>query len=88
MSISACRPPQKDEETIEYVIARGQRHKLVHIEIAGNNYFDRRSIRERMFMAPASFSLRHGRYSEAFRRKDEENIAELYISRTAFATSR
>ncbi len=73
-------PPQKDEETIEYVIARGQRQKLVHVEIAGNKYFTSDVIRERMFMAPASFSLRHGRYSEVFRRKDEENIANLYKS--------
>ena len=31
-------------------------------------------------MQPGGFNLRHGRYSEAFRRKDEENIAELYKS--------
>src|SRR5215831_20122770 len=38
-------------------------------------------IRERMFMTPASFLvLRHGRYSEAFQRKDEESIAALYRS--------
>ena len=73
-------PPKDDEETIEYVIARGQRYKLVHVEIAGNKYFNAETIRERMFLEPASFRLRHGRYSEAFRRKDEENIANLYRS--------
>ncbi|HLJ50401.1 MAG TPA: POTRA domain-containing protein [Bryobacteraceae bacterium] len=71
--------PQNDLETIEYVIARGSRFKLVRVDIAGNKYFDTETIRERMFMAPASFlRLRHGRYSEAFRRKDEENVANLY----------
>lgn len=71
-------PPQNDLETIEYVISRGQRYKLVHLAITGNKYFDEDSIRERMYMAPASFRLRHGRYSEAFVRKDQENIENLY----------
>jgi Outer membrane protein/protective antigen OMA87 len=31
-----------------------------------------------MFLQPASFLMRRGRYSEAFRKKDEENIANLY----------
>ena len=74
------QPPQNDVETIEYVISRGERHKLVRLSIAGNKYFDTGTIRERMFMEPASFRLRHGRYSEVFRRKDEENITDLYRS--------
>jgi outer membrane protein insertion porin family len=71
-------PPQNDIETIEYIISRGQRYRLVHVDISGNKYFDDEAIRERMFLQPASFRVRHGRYSEAFRRKDEENIANLY----------
>jgi outer membrane protein assembly complex protein YaeT len=71
-------PGENDVETIEYVISRGQRYKLVNLTIAGNKYFDQDAIRERMFMEPASFRMRHGRYSEAFNRKDEENIANLY----------
>jgi len=71
-------PVANDVETIEYVISRGQRYKLVHLVINGNKYFDQETIWERMFMEPASFRMRHGRFSEAFRRKDEENIANLY----------
>jgi outer membrane protein insertion porin family len=74
------QPVQNDLETIEYVISEGQRQKLAHVSIAGNKYFTAVDIRERMFMQPASFTLRHGRYSEAFRRKDEETIADLYRS--------
>ena len=81
------QPPQNDVETIEYVISRGQRHKLVRLSIVGNKYFDTGTLRERMFMEPASFRLRHGRYSEVFRRKDEENINDLYHP-TGFAMSR
>ena len=71
-------PPQSDEQTIEYVIARGPRRKLVRIDITGGRYFDRDTLLERMFLQPSSFRMRWGRYSQAFVKKDEETIAELY----------
>jgi len=75
------QPPQQDLEVIEYVISRGQRYRLVAVNVSGNKYFDTESIRERMFMQPSGvLRLRHGRYSEAFRRRDEENISNLYRS--------
>ena len=72
------QPVQNDLQKIEYVISKGERYKLVHLTLTGNKYFSTNVIRERMFMTPASFVLRHGRYSEAFRRRDEENITNLY----------
>ncbi len=75
------QPVHDDQETVEYVISRGMRYKLVRVSVTGNHYFDTDSIRERMFIQPASLLiLRHGRYSEAFRRRDEESIANLYKS--------
>ena len=75
------QPVHDDQETVEYAISRGMRYKLVRVSVTGNRYFDSDSIRERMFMQPAGFLiLRHGRYSEAFRRRDEESIANLYKS--------
>jgi outer membrane protein insertion porin family len=75
------QPVRDDQETVEYAITRGMRYKLVRVAISGNRYFDTESIRTRMFMQPAGFLiLRHGRYSEAFRRRDEESIANLYTS--------
>ncbi|HWF11233.1 MAG TPA: BamA/TamA family outer membrane protein, partial [Bryobacteraceae bacterium] len=74
------KPVENDVETIQYVISKGLRRKVVHVAIAGNKYFDTDTIRDRMFIQPAALNLRHGRYSEAFRRKDEENITELYKS--------
>ena len=73
-------PPQNDQETIEYFINRGPRRKLVRILINGNRYFDTGTIRERMFLEPASFYQRWGRYSDSFRTRDEESIADLYRS--------
>lgn len=72
------QPVQNDLETIEYAISQGQRQKLSHVAIVGSKYFHSGDIRDRMFMQPSSFTLRRGRYSEAFRRKDEETIADLY----------
>ncbi len=70
--------PDPNTETIQYVIAKGQRYKVVRVDVVGNKYFTSDMIRERMFIAPTAFNLRHGRYSEAFRKKDESNISELY----------
>jgi len=75
------QPIHDDQETVEYAISRGMSYKLVRVAITGNRYFDTGSIRERMFMQPAGFLiLRHGRYSEAFRRRDEQSITNLYSS--------
>ena len=73
-------PAKNDLQTIEYGITKGDRYKLVKVLVTGNKYFSTDTIRERMFMQPKSFSLRYGRYSEAFRRKDEESIVDLYRS--------
>lgn len=69
---------RNDQQEIVYLINLGRRHRLVHLEIQGNRYFTTDSIRERMFMTPKSYQLRHGRYSEALRRRDEEAIVTLY----------
>ncbi|HEY4089183.1 MAG TPA: BamA/TamA family outer membrane protein [Bryobacteraceae bacterium] len=72
------QPPVNDLETIQYVISKGQRYRLVRLDIQGNKYFDTETIRERMFIAPKAFNLRRGRYSDAFRRRDEASITDLY----------
>jgi outer membrane protein assembly complex protein YaeT len=72
--------PQDGQETVEFAITKGQRYKLAHLRITGNRYFEEDTLRERMFLEPASFHLRHGRYSEAFRKKDDDNLTNLYRS--------
>jgi outer membrane protein insertion porin family len=74
-------PARDDQRIVEYAISRGMRYKLVRVSITGNHYFGVDTIRERMFMQPAGFLiLRHGRYSEAFERRDEQSITNLYTS--------
>jgi len=70
-----------DKASIDYLVNPGARHKLVLIEIQGNRYFRTRAIRERMFLMRASLlQFRHGRYSGALLRRDEDSIASLYQS--------
>jgi outer membrane protein assembly complex protein YaeT len=71
---------QADLDTIEYVIDRGQKYKVVKVILVGHKYFTEQTLRERMYIEPASFTLRSGRYSEAFERKDRDNISNLYQS--------
>ncbi|MDP9113658.1 MAG: BamA/TamA family outer membrane protein [Acidobacteriota bacterium] len=72
------QPVKENVETIEYVIARGPRYKLSRVAVSGNTYFKADTLQERMFTAPAAFTLRHGRYSEAFLRKDQDTLSALY----------
>jgi outer membrane protein assembly complex protein YaeT len=73
------REVAQDHRDIDYIIDRGERHKLVQVEILGNKYFDTNTIRERMFLQPSSFpQFRRGRYSQGFLRRDREAILMLY----------
>lgn len=67
-------------QEITYIIERGKRHRFVYLDISGNQYFDEKTIRERMFLTPSSFAIRNGRYSDAFVRRDVQTITDLYSS--------
>jgi outer membrane protein assembly complex protein YaeT len=67
------------EQTILYSVVRGPRYKLTGLDIKGNEYFDRRTIQERMAITPATtLRYRNGRYSEELLRKDVDSIEYLY----------
>jgi outer membrane protein assembly complex protein YaeT len=70
--------PVGGKQEILFVITPGVRHKLVSLVIEGNRYFTTKTIRERMFIEPSSFQFRHGRYSNAFLKRDKESITNLY----------
>ncbi len=72
--------PQNDQQIINYYIATGPRRRLVNIDIAGNNYFLPETLQERMFLHTNTLVDRYGRYSESFRKRDQEAIADLYES--------
>ncbi len=69
------------EEVIEYTVDRGQRHNVAKVVIEGNKYFDTDTIRERMYVRPASLlQFRHGRYSARLMQQDVDSITSLYQS--------
>jgi outer membrane protein insertion porin family len=74
-------PNAAGEQLITYDIHRGIRHKLVALTITGNHYFDTSTLRERMYLVPASFPrYPNGRYSQRYLEKDVAAIEALYRS--------
>ena len=65
--------------TIDYQIARGDRYRLISLELTGNRYFNRRTLLERVQTTPATWlRYRHGRYSERLLAQDRVAIEEIY----------
>ena len=74
---------ENDPNTLRviYEIDPGPAHKLVLVEITGNQKFlDAASLRARMQIQPASRLLSHGRYSGALLRNDVAMLQALYRS--------
>lgn len=71
---------EKNHLDIVYKIDPGVRHKLVSVAIEGNKYFSAETIRERMAVAPSSFLLPNGRYSQQLLTEDLDSIKYLYFS--------
>lgn len=73
--------PSDGRTLVEYQIDRGERHKLRSISIRGNKYFDTATLRERMYVQPASLvRFRSGRYSPRMLTQDVAAIQALYES--------
>ncbi|MEP7365592.1 MAG: POTRA domain-containing protein [Acidobacteriota bacterium] len=75
------REPQPGRQEVVYTVDRGPHFKLTDLDLAGNRYFDRETIRERMAITPATkVRYRNGRFSEALLNGDVASIRELYLS--------
>ncbi len=71
--------PPNGQQYIDYMVDRGPRHKVVALEITGNRYFDRDTLRERISVIPATpIRYRYGRYSRTALDRDIEGIRALY----------
>ncbi len=68
------------EERVEvvYRVERGPRQKLVFVGLSGARFFDLRTLRERMAIAPSSFQFRRGRFSQSLLERDVDSIESLY----------
>src|ERR1700722_8088806 len=71
--------PSADVDAINYTIQRNQRYKLAHIEITGNKFFKDATLRDHMYITPASFPrFRYGRYSQKLLDRDKDTLKDLY----------
>ena len=69
----------KNQQIIDYTIDRGKPHRFVMIDIEGNKYFTTQTLRERMYITPATFlRFRQGRFSKDYLKRDIQAITDLY----------
>jgi outer membrane protein insertion porin family len=67
----------RTEEVITYRVDRGERHKLVGIEITGNRYFNEELLRSRLQIFGGAFASR-GRFSRRLVEFDAQSMRSLY----------
>lgn len=65
------------EQVITYKIERGDRHKLISIEITGNHYFDRELLSGRLQIYKAALGSR-GKFSRRLLENDRQSMENLY----------
>lgn len=70
--------PNPDRLRVSYVIDAGPVHKLVRVNISGNQYFADDLLRARMQVQPAGRVLSHGRYSQSMLSSDVRGLKDLY----------
>jgi len=69
------------EQTVTYKVNRGERHKFVALRITGNHYFPAATIRERLYIEPATFPrFPYGRFNETYLRQDVQAVQSLYAA--------
>jgi outer membrane protein insertion porin family len=68
-----------EEQVITYTVERGDRHKLIGIEITGNHYFDDELLSSRLQMYKAAFGSR-GKFSRRILESDRQSMESLYRS--------
>lgn len=68
---------QGTQETITYTVERGDKHKLVGIEIAGNKYFDTELLKSRLQVFQGAFGT-PGRFSRRLVDADAQSMQTLY----------
>ena len=65
-------------ERVVFTVDRGTKHKVLAVELKGNQYFTNDLLLERMQVQKANAYLRNGRYSPALVAADVSSIQSLY----------
>ena len=68
---------QGTQETITYTVERGDKHKLIGIELAGNKYFDTELLKSRLQIFQGAFGS-PGRFSRRLVDADAQSMQTLY----------
>ncbi|HKW65595.1 MAG TPA: POTRA domain-containing protein, partial [Candidatus Acidoferrum sp.] len=68
---------QGTQEAITYTVERGDKHKLIGIEIAGNKYFDTELLKSRLQIFQGAFGT-PGRFSRRLVDTDAQSMQTLY----------
>jgi outer membrane protein insertion porin family len=66
-----------EEQVISYHIERGDRHKLIGLDITGNRYFDNQLLLSRLQIYKAAFGSR-GKFSRRILEADRQSMENLY----------
>ncbi|HXY13752.1 MAG TPA: POTRA domain-containing protein [Terriglobales bacterium] len=69
-----------DELQIVYLVNAGAQHKLVKVEISGNQYFRTSDIRERMQVQPAGRLFVYGHFTQRLLAADVGSLTNTYIA--------
>ncbi len=65
-------------ESVVYTVDKGERHKVLAVNITGNKYFNEDTLRERVRVQRADLYVRNGRYSQALVTADVSSIQSIY----------
>jgi outer membrane protein insertion porin family len=79
-SVEIQKEPAPDTLRVIYRINPGPAHKFVLIDISGNKYFSRKTLRQRLQIQPAGKFFSEGRYSGALLKNDVAALQALYVS--------
>ncbi len=79
VSYEVSNGPIANERIVTYSIDRGRRYRFVSLQITGNQYFSYQTIRERLYIEPATFPrFPLGRFGETYLQSDLQAIRALY----------
>jgi outer membrane protein insertion porin family len=77
-TVTVDQAVEGDKLKIVYTINKGDRHKLIAIDISGNKYFSAADIRERLSIQTATVTARYGKFSLSQLSRDVDAITNLY----------
>ena len=78
VAINFAQKTDNDTRHVIFDVNRGEKHKLVAIDIEGNKFFDDQAIREWLKIQPAGLLLRQGLFSQSMLASDVETIQSQY----------